>query len=360
MRVAVVGAGIVGVSTARVLARRGHDVVIFEQGGRPKKGPNPIFHTQGSSHGTSRIVRRAYTDPFYTRVMVEAYPLWAELEQDTGTTLIDEVGLLYLGEASSPSMQALVQGLEENGVTHQVLTRSDVGTVARHMVLGSREVAIHTRDAGYVRADLALVASLADARNHGATVVTQRIEEPSSLLATHDAVVLTTGAWIGRHIPQLAPVVSLQTFAHLAGRRMRGPVFIEDGPLGIYGFPAVDSHGPKIGVHASGMVIDPDASQRTPSTAHQAEIESFAMRRFGLPSAPLEDVQTCLYTRLPNEDFAIGRCAPGIFYASACSGHGFKTAPWVGRVLADLVTGKEPLRDFARIARDFSALSESR
>lgn len=363
MKVAVVGAGIVGVSAARALARMGHEVVVFEQGPRTTKGPNQvlsregnqqIFHTRGSSHGTSRIVRRAYTDPFYTRVMVEAYPLWAELERDTQTTLIDEVGLVYIGEKSAASMHSLAQGLDENGVAYRTYSRADIAEVSRHMVLGTSEVAFHTKEAGYVRADLALVASLADARNHGAKVVLQRVDEPSSLLTSHDAVVLTTGAWIARHVPQLAPVVSLQTVAHLAGRRMRGPVFIEDGPLGIYGFPAIDSHGPKIGVHASGSVIDPDVKERVASVAHQDEIASFAMRRFGLPSAPLEDVQTCLYTRLPNEDFAIGRAAPGIFYASACSGHGFKTAPWVGRVLASLVTGGTPLVGFERIERNFA------
>ena len=345
MKVAVVGAGIVGVSAARALARLGHEVVVHEQ--------HKLFHTRGSSHGTSRIVRRAYADPFYTAVMGEAYPLWAELEKDTQTTLIEEVGLVYIGEKTSKTVETLIHGLDENGVAHRILTRADVAEVSRYMVLGTSEVAVHTPEAGYVRADLALVSSLADARKHGATVVTQRVEDPASLLASHDAVVITSGAWIGRHVPQLAPEVSLQTIAHLAGRRMRGPVWIEDGPLGIYGFPAIDSHGPKIGVHASGSIIDADAKQRTASTAHQTEIESFAMRRFGLPSAPLEDVQTCLYTRLPNDDFAIGRLAPGVFYASACSGHGFKTAPWVGRVLASLVTGGDPLRAFRRIERNF-------
>ena len=357
MRVAVVGAGIVGVSAARALARLGHEVVIHEQGPPAQKNKvGQVFHTRGSSHGTSRIVRRAYTDPFYTQVMVEAYPLWAELERDTSTTLIDEVGLLYLGEKTSPSMEALVRGLEENHVTHRTFTRTEVAEVSRYMVLGSSEVAVHTQEAGYVRADLALVASLADARNHGATVIIARVEDPAALLSSHDAVIVTTGAWIGRHVPQLKPVVSLQTVAHLAGRRMRSPVWIEDGPLGIYGFPAIDSHGPKIGVHASGPVIDPDAKQRVASVAHQAEIESFAMRRFGLPSATLEDVQTCLYTRLPNEDFAIGRFGKGLFYASACSGHGFKTAPWVGRVLASLVTGGDPLAAFRRIEKNFDSV----
>jgi sarcosine oxidase len=64
MRVAVVGAGIVGASAARALARRGHGVSLYEQF---EEG-----HAKGSSHGASRIVRRAYSDPFYTSVMLEA------------------------------------------------------------------------------------------------------------------------------------------------------------------------------------------------------------------------------------------------------------------------------------------------
>jgi sarcosine oxidase len=50
--------------------------------------------------------------------------------------------------------------------------------------------------------------------------------------------------------------------------------------------------------------------------------------------------KVCLYTNTPDETFIIDRhpAAPGVAYASACSGHGFKFAPVVGEILADLVT----------------------
>jgi glycine/D-amino acid oxidase-like deaminating enzyme len=48
----------------------------------------------------------------------------------------------------------------------------------------------------------------------------------------------------------------------------------------------------------------------------------------------------CLYTNAPDETFIIDRhpAAAGIAFASACSGHGFKFAPVIGDILADLVT----------------------
>ena len=82
------------------------------------------------------------------------------------------------------------------------------------------------------------------------------------------------------------------------------------------------------------------------------EILRLAGRRFLLDKPTLRDVGRCLYTTLPGEDFRIGRVSDGVFYASACSGHGFKTGPWVGRVLADLAEGRDPLASFPRLRHD--------
>ncbi len=90
MKVAVVGAGICGSSAARYIAIKGHDVALFEQFG--------LGHDLGSSHGNSRIVRKAYPDAFYTHCMTQAYPLWAELERHADQRLLHEVGLLYFGD----------------------------------------------------------------------------------------------------------------------------------------------------------------------------------------------------------------------------------------------------------------------
>lgn len=66
-----------------------------------------------------------------------------------------------------------------------------------------------------------------------------------------------------------------------------------------------------------------------------------------LPSAngELLDHQTCLYTVAPDGDFIIDGlpAAPGVIVASPCSGHGFKFAPVIGDILADLaIAGRTP------------------
>src|SRR5580698_5253671 len=105
MTIAVVGAGICGLAAAKTLCSRGHRVTLFEQ--------FELFHDRGSSHGESRIVRRAYADAFYTSCMSEAYPLWAELEAESGRNLITECGLLYFGGRDAPKIRGVVGGLEE-------------------------------------------------------------------------------------------------------------------------------------------------------------------------------------------------------------------------------------------------------
>ena len=61
-----------------------------------------------------------------------------------------------------------------------------------------------------------------------------------------------------------------------------------------------------------------------------------------MPAAdgPLRNVKVCLYTNAADDTFILDRhpAASGVAFASACSGYGFKFAPLIGEILADLVT----------------------
>jgi sarcosine oxidase len=54
----------------------------------------------------------------------------------------------------------------------------------------------------------------------------------------------------------------------------------------------------------------------------------------GLDPSPAS-ASTCLYTNTPDESFVLERHGP-IVVGSACSGHGFKFVPLIGRRLAEL------------------------
>lgn len=45
------------------------------------------LHTRGSSHGGSRITRRAYNQSIYVHMMSEAFKLWDEIEKESDTQL---------------------------------------------------------------------------------------------------------------------------------------------------------------------------------------------------------------------------------------------------------------------------------
>jgi sarcosine oxidase len=70
--VIVVGGGAMGSAAAWQLAERGVEVVLLE---RFEPG-----HTQGASHGASRIFHLSCPDPVHIALAREAQGLWRELE----------------------------------------------------------------------------------------------------------------------------------------------------------------------------------------------------------------------------------------------------------------------------------------
>ena len=80
----VVGLGALGSATAWEATRRGLSVIGFEQ--------FELGHERGASHDTSRILRHSYHTPHYVELTFRAYDAWAELERDSGITLVTQAG----------------------------------------------------------------------------------------------------------------------------------------------------------------------------------------------------------------------------------------------------------------------------
>ena len=86
----VIGLGGMGGAALYHLARRGVKALGLEQ--------FSIGHDRGSSHGETRVIRKAYFEhPSYVPLLHRAYALWAELENDVGEKLFHRVGLLEVG-----------------------------------------------------------------------------------------------------------------------------------------------------------------------------------------------------------------------------------------------------------------------
>src|SRR5687767_14918133 len=92
--VIVLGLGGMGTAAAFELARRGRRTLGIEQ--------FAIGHDRGSSHGETRVIRKAYFEhPDYVPLLRRAYERWYDLEQQTGERLFLECGVLCLGPPNS-------------------------------------------------------------------------------------------------------------------------------------------------------------------------------------------------------------------------------------------------------------------
>jgi glycine/D-amino acid oxidase-like deaminating enzyme len=276
--------------------------------------------------------------------MEEGYPLWRELERVSGEKILHEVGLLYFGPQDSPNLKSTIEGLRDLQVPYEVVSGSNAQDIFPQLSIERDEIGVFTPDAGWVDAKKALAATWSLAESAGARMVTRsfRVDD----FKRFEKIVVCPGAWVRYWWPRAPIKVTLQTTAYVEGD-VSGPVWIEDGPNLMYGFPS-EGRGFKVGVHRQGPVVDPYSWDREPSEESLSLIKEIAQRRFGVQEPSLQRQTGCLYTNTQNEDFLLRQINDRTILASACSGHGFKFGPWLGRLLADVVEGKQSFRDYPR------------
>ena len=109
--VIVLGLGGMGSAALYHLAKRGVRVCGVEQFG--------IARDLGSSHGSTRIIRKAYFEhPDYIPVVERAYTLWRELEAESGAEVV-QTSIGFGDEVA----KTLLDWIAEDGVanaTHRV------------------------------------------------------------------------------------------------------------------------------------------------------------------------------------------------------------------------------------------------
>ena len=320
--VVVVGAGIMGSATAYALAREGRDVALLEQ--------FRVGHEHGSSHGRSRIVRLAYPEVEFVELAKEAFVGWRELEQESGQELLELNGLLELVVSSE---QSTADALTAAGAAYELLdadgarSRWPVGVPDGWTVLFQPE-------AGIVRADLAQRAFVDGALAHGARLEEEtRVESLDELDAK--VIVVTAGPWIGNFVPDLPVRTTRETLAYFRREGAPLPVVAQLDPdtRGHLIYSLHDPlHGLKAGVHHGGVAVGPDEPGEPDPAVVERVAEWIASTYADADPDPV-GAETCMYTTTPDERFILERRG-NVVIGSACSGHGFKFAPAIGRRLA--------------------------
>ena len=341
--IAVVGAGVMGTAAALELTRRGHRVLVLEQF---EEG-----HTRGSSHGATRIFRLSYPDPIYVALAREALDDWRRLQRDSRADLVEATGGVDLGEGASLCAEALM----EAGVDFEELNAADVED-RFGMKRPRLDYAVFQKDGGVIAAADTLLAqtrlaSLAGTEFRYGTKVASISGNGSGAVVSLEGeevraekVVVSAGGWtrslvnsVGIELPL---EVTKQQVAYFSISRDL-PVVIDWVEPARYLVPhRFGAPGIKVGLHHHGEVVDPDEGPFEVTEAGIADVTEWITEVTG--EAPsLLGRETCLYTNAPDEDFVFVEQGP-IVVVSACSGHGFKFGPRIGRAIADLIEGEDP------------------
>lgn len=353
--VIVVGVGTMGAAAAYHLARRGASVLGLEQ--------HAIPHTLGAHHGFSRAIRSAYYEhPNYVPLLKRSFALWDALERTSGQRVLYRTGGLYMG----PEDAAFITGATRAATAHQLpyerLSPAQLRERFPQFELPSHYTGFLEAEAGFVVPEIAMNAHVEGALRGGATLLGHvkvtswqvtsegvRIEtNRGAFRAKH--VVLTAGAWAPLWSAGLpfALKVTRQTWGWFWPKVLApfalGTLptwFIESEPAsGYYGFPMMpEQPGLKLALHQPGTETTAESVDRRIDLAgDEAPLRRCLEGHLPEGNGHLLALRTCLYTNSPDGHFIIDRHPTSANVTIACgfSGHGFKFAPVVGEILADL------------------------
>jgi glycine/D-amino acid oxidase-like deaminating enzyme len=357
----VVGAGICGVTGAIELQRRGYTVSLFD--------PGPLPHPNAASTDISKMIRMDYgTDEFYVALMEVAFDGWDVWNLEWAEPLYHQTGFVNMSprEMQPGSFEydsfALLQ---KRGHPVERLNSSTLKIRFPAWVAEKYPDGYYNPQAGWAASGKVVTRLLQEARTAGVQVcagvtMAQLWAEGSKVAGVvttdgtryrGDMVLVAAGAWTPTLLPWLGEVMwatgqPILHFRPVNPEDYRPPCFVpwaaDVARTGWYGFSAQADGTVKVANHGPGRRVHPD-EPRTIAPEDESRCRQFFRDTFpGLAQAPLIGSRFCLYCDTWDGNLWIDHDPerPGLVVAAGDSGHGFKFAPLLGSLIADIVERK--------------------
>ena len=384
-RIVIVGAGIVGLSTAYALLAQGmQQVIVLEQ--------ETVDHLRSTSHGVSRLLRFEYgDDTFYSALVRLSLRRWERFQESCNRALYKETGVLALGRKDDDCIRSSFHTLRGLGMPIKQLSPQESRRRFPQFAFNDSDLITYSPGGGILYASACLQALKRNVLALGGQLyercqVTrlshENLSRPIRMLAGNgdeleaDRVVLATGPWVHRQLDFLRLPVRLtrQYLLYFDGLPPstysigRFPAFISDD---LYGFPM--HHSPrsasyspywlKAASHAFGLPVEPDERQPPDQRVIRDIVSRLQERLPALREARLVKVEACMYDVTPDESFILDHVPgdPRIVFATGLTGHGFKFGLLLGEILSSMICQEPPPvpLDRFRLARFSPQLTNS-
>jgi len=349
----VIGLGAMGSSAAYHLAKNKRKVLGLEQ--------YSCAHSQGSSHGETRLIRKAYFEhPDYVPLLETSYELWHELEARSSQKLLHLTGLVIFGDPlQSGVLKGVGKSAEKYRISMQEWKAPEIQSRFPMAKVPSHFVGLFEPSGGYLEVENCVRAHCVQAQKLGAQLQFEErvfswgangngyevVTDKGKYLT--EKLILTLGPWASDLIPDLQDKLSVHRAplfwfeSQKMFQKEKGvPCFAFDVPEGFfYGFTELEGQI-KVALHKPlAKVIRPEKELRKVTEKEALPVKEFMAHYFpGLSPQPLKSA-LCFYTLSPDSHFILDRIPrhPHVFFGAGFSGHGFKFSSLIGKVLSDWV-----------------------
>ena len=352
MQIAIVGAGVVGLSAAYTLAKSGCTVTVFDA----QDIPNPA----SASYDRSRMMRLQYgPQSGYARLAQRALTHWEELQNTLGARLYRPTGVCVWSATAGSWTAATRHALDDAGVAYRDAdTQANVFPPINRSALGE---GVYTREGGVLLADR-VVRTLATAAIGEGAVLHPRtpvldVDTERGVVRTRagdafeaDLAIVATGAWTPQLLPdftnRLTPIRSIVVYvappAQVAADWAAAPcTMIETRESMLYILPPVPEAPMKLAGTANLRRADPDHPEPVSSEEAHAVLDAFRPYLPDIETYRIVGTAMGHYADPPDKTFVLERRNRAII-VSGCGGRMFKFAPLLASELAAVVTQAAP------------------